>query len=453
MESLESMGRKYFGTDGVRGRVGDAPMTVDFTLRLASAAARVLAPQGGKALIGKDTRVSGYMFEAALEAGFVAAGVDVWLTGPMPTPGVAYLTRRKADTFGVVISASHNPYEDNGIKFFDNSGGKLSDELEERIEAEMERGVQTEASNRLGRARRADALLEEYQAFCAASVPGGIDLTGLKLVIDCANGAGFKVGPRLLAALGADIIPIGCSPNGRNINDGCGSTSPGLLQLTVPGVNAAAGIALDGDGDRLLMVDHLGRQLDGDQLLYIIARDRAARGELAGPVVGTVMTNLGLEVALKEQGIGFRRAKVGDRYVLAMLKEHGGVIGGETSGHILCLDRTSTGDALISALQVLAVMRRTGQSLAQLAAGMQKYPQVLKNVRVAQRFDPATVPGVTTAVAAVEQELGGNGRVVLRASGTEPLIRVMVEGRDAAQTAACADRLAAAVQAAASPGT
>jgi phosphoglucosamine mutase len=447
------MGRRYFGTDGVRGRVGDAPMTVDFTLRLASAAARVLAPRGGKALIGKDTRVSGYMFEAALEAGFVAAGVDVWLTGPMPTPGVAYLTRRKADTFGVVISASHNPYEDNGIKFFDNSGGKLSDELEERIEAEMERGVQTEASNRLGRARRADALLEEYQAFCAASVPGGIDLTGLKLVIDCANGAGFKVGPRLLASLGADIIPIGCSPNGRNINDGCGSTSPALLQLTVPGVNAAAGIALDGDGDRLLMVDHLGRQLDGDQLLYIIARDRAARGELAGPVVGTVMSNLGLEVALKEQGIGFQRAKVGDRYVLAMLKEQGGVIGGETSGHILCLDRTSTGDALISALQVLAVMRRTGQSLAQLAAGMQKFPQVLKNVRVAQRFDPATVPGVRAAVAAVEQELGGNGRVVLRASGTEPLIRVMVEGRDAAQTEACAGRLAAAVQSAASPGT
>jgi phosphoglucosamine mutase len=449
MESAEGMALKYFGTDGIRGRVGDAPMTVDFTLRLASAAARVLAPNGGKALIGKDTRVSGYMFEAALEAGLVAAGVDVWLTGPMPTPGVAYLTRRKPDTFGIVISASHNPYEDNGIKFFDNSGGKLSDELEQRIEDEMERGVQTEASNRLGRARRADALLEEYQAFCAESVPGGIDLTDMKIVLDCANGAGFKVGPRLMAGLGADLIPIGCSPNGRNINDGCGSTSPGLLQLTVPGVNAACGIALDGDGDRLVMVDHLGRLLDGDQLLYIIAKDRAERGELQGPVVGTVMSNLGLEIALRELGIGFHRARVGDRYVLSMLKEAGGVIGGETSGHILCLDRTSTGDALISALQVLAVMRRTGKSLAELSAGMQKFPQVMLNVRVAQRFDPQAVPAVAAAVASVEKALGGDGRVVLRASGTEPLIRVMVEGRDEETTARCANSIADAVKAAA----
>jgi phosphoglucosamine mutase len=443
------MPRKYFGTDGVRGRVGDAPMTVDFTLRLASAAARVLAPNGGKAIIGKDTRVSGYMFESALEAGLVAAGVDVWLTGPMPTPGVAHLVNRQADTFGIVISASHNPYEDNGIKFFDNAGGKLSDELEQQIEDEMERGVQTRHSDRLGRARRADALLEVYQAFCAASVPGGIDLTGLKIVLDCANGAGFKVGPRLLAGLGADLIPIGCSPNGRNINDGCGSTSPGLLQLTVPGVNAACGIALDGDGDRVVMVDHLGRLLDGDQLLYVIARDRAARGEMTGPVVGTVMTNLGLEVALRELGIAFHRARVGDRYVLAMMKEQGSVLGGETSGHILCLDRTSTGDALIAALQVLAVMRRTGQSLAQLASGMQKFPQVMLNVRVARRFDPMAVPAVAAAVAGVERSLGGEGRVVLRASGTEPLIRVMVEGREEEATARCAQTIAAAVLAAA----
>jgi phosphoglucosamine mutase len=443
------MARRFFGTDGIRGRVGDAPMTVDFTLQLAGAAARVLAPQGGRVLIGKDTRVSGYMFEAALEAGFVAAGVDVWLTGPMPTPGVAYLTRRHADTFGVVISASHNPYQDNGIKFFDRSGEKLSDELEEQIEMDMQRGVQTAASDRLGRARRADVRLEEYQDFCAASVPGGIDLTGMKLVIDCANGAGFKVGPRLLAALGADVIPIGCSPNGRNINDGCGSTSPGLLQLTVAGVNAAAGIALDGDGDRLVMVDHLGRLIDGDQLLYIIARDRAERGELSGPVVGTVMSNLGLEIALRERSIGFRRANVGDRYVLAMLKETGGVIGGETSGHVICLDRTTTGDALIAALQVLSVMRRTGHSLAQLASAMPKFPQVMRNVRVAQRFEPMARPAVAAAVAAAERQLGGEGRVVLRPSGTEPLIRVMVEGRDAAQTAACAEHIAAAVQAAA----
>jgi phosphoglucosamine mutase len=324
------MSRKYFGTDGIRGKVGESPMMVDFTLRLASAAARVLAPDGGKVIIGKDTRVSGYMFESALEAGFVAAGVDVWLTGPIPTPGIAYLTRLKGDSFGVVISASHNPYQDNGIKFFDRTGEKLSDELEERIEQEMERGVTTAPSNRLGKARRADVLLEAYQDFCASTVPGGLDLSEMKLVIDCANGAGFKVGPRLLAALGADIIPVGCSPNGRNINDG--STAPKLLQLTVPGVGAAAGIGLDGDGDRLAMVDHLGRLVDGDSLLYIIARDRAARGLLQGPVVGTVMSNLGLELALRELGIGFSRAAVGDRYVLAMLKEQGGAIGERPTG-------------------------------------------------------------------------------------------------------------------------
>ncbi|MFO7326559.1 MAG: phosphoglucosamine mutase, partial [Pseudomonadota bacterium] len=339
------------------------------------------------------------------------------------------------------------PYDDNGIKFFDRTGEKLSDELEERIEEEMERGVQTQPSTRLGKARRADGLLEEYIQFCASSVPGGLDLSGMKLVIDCANGAGFKAGPRLLAALGADIIPVGCSPNGRNINDGCGSTAPGLLRLTVPGVGAAAGIALDGDGDRLVMVDHLGRVVDGDQLLYIIARDRAARGGLSGPVVGTVMSNLGLELALKELGIGFRRASVGDRYVLAMLKEEGGTIGGETSGHILCLDRTTTGDALISALQVLDVMRRTGQSLAQLAAGMPVFPQVLINVRVAQRFDPEEVPAVRESVAKVQQRLGGEGRVVLRPSGTEPVIRVMVEAREQQAARTAAEEIAAAVQA------
>jgi phosphoglucosamine mutase len=442
------MARKYFGTDGVRGKVGEAPMTVDFTLRLASAAARVLAPEGGKVIIGKDTRVSGYMFESALEAGFVAAGVDVWLTGPIPTPGVAHLIRLKGDSFGVVISASHNPYDDNGIKFFDRTGEKLSDELEERIEQEMDAGVQTQPSNRLGKARNASALLDAYQDFCASTVPAGFDLSGMKLVIDCANGAGFKVGPRLLAALGAEIIPIGCSPNGRNINDACGSTSPGLLQLTVPGVGAAAGIALDGDGDRLVMVDHLGRTVDGDQILYIIARDRAGRGELAGPVVGTVMSNLGLELALRDLGIGFHRANVGDRYVMALLKEQGGCIGGETSGHILCLDRTTTGDALVSALQVLDVMRRTGQSLAQLASGMPRFPQVLINVRVAQRFDPQSEPSVAAVAREVQAGLGDEGRVVLRASGTEPLIRVMVEAREKGTATAAAERIAAAVRAA-----
>src|SRR5690606_9719208 len=443
------MVRKYFGTDGIRGKVGEAPMTVDFTLRLASAAARVLAPEGGKVIIGKDTRVSGYMFESALEAGFVAAGVDVWLTGPIPTPGIAYLIRAKGDSFGGGIRASPTSSADNGIKFFDRTGEKLGDELEERIEQEMERGVQTQSSNRLGKARRADALLVDYQDFCAASVPGGLDLTGMKLVIDCANGAGFKVGPRLLAALGADVIPVGCSPNGRNINEACGSMRPDLLRLTVPGVGAAAGIALDGDGDRLVMIDHLGRIVDGDQLLYIIARDRAERGGREGPVVGRVMGNLGLELALQKLGIGFHRAAVGDRYVLAMLKEQGGVIGGETSGHILCLDRTTTGDALISALQVLEVMRRTGQSLAQLAAGMQGVPQVLINVGVAQRFDPDGVPAVRDSVARVQQQLSGEGRVVLRASGTEPVIRVMVEAREQPLARSAAEHIAAAVSAAA----
>ena len=441
------MARSYFGTDGVRGRVGEHPMTVDVALRLASAAARVLAPQGGTVFIGKDTRLSGYMFEAALEAGFVAAGVDVQLLGPLPTPAIAYLTSRTRNSFGVVISASHNLYEDNGIKFFDSTGEKLSDDTEERIEQELRAEVITRPSNLLGRARRADQLREDYQAFCASTVPGGLDLKGMKIVIDCANGAGYKVGPRLLADLGADIIPIGCSPNGRNINDGCGSTAPGLLQLTVPGVRAAVGIALDGDGDRLVMVDNLGRIVDGDQLLYIIACARKAEGTLPGPVVGTVMSNLGLEVALRAKGIEFRRANVGDRHVLGLLKESGGAIGGEASGHILCLDRTTTGDALVAALQVLAVMIQTGRSLAELSADMPRFPQILINVRVAQRFDPLGVPAIREAVARVEQRLAGEGRVVLRASGTEPLIRVMVEGRDEAETRSCADEIVRAVQA------
>jgi phosphoglucosamine mutase len=440
------MARQYFGTDGVRGQVGDHPMTVDFALRLASAAARVLAPTGGTALIGKDTRLSGYLFEAALEAGFVAAGVDVLLTGPLPTPGIAYLTTRVPNSFGVVISASHNPYQDNGIKFFGATGEKLSDELEERIEAELDSGVLTRPSRELGRARRADSMRDDYRAFCASTVPKGFDLGGIKMVVDCANGAGYKVGPSLFADLGADIIPIGCSPNGRNINEGCGSTAPGLLQLTVPGVHAALGLALDGDGDRLVMVDNLGRIVDGDQLLYILACDRHARGELRGPVVGTVMSNLGLELALKQRGIAFRRAAVGDRYVMALMKETGAVLGGEASGHILCLDRTTTGDALVSALQVLDVMRRTGSTLAELAAGMPRFPQILLNVKVARRFDPGAVPAVAAAVARVEERLAGEGRVVLRPSGTEPVIRVMVEGREEGLTRSCADDIAAVVR-------
>jgi phosphoglucosamine mutase len=425
-------------------------MTVDFALRLASAAARVLAPDGGSVLIGKDTRVSGYMFEAALEAGFVAAGVHVLMIGPLPTPGIAYMTRRLKCGLGVVISASHNPYEDNGIKFFDASAAKLSDELEARIEAELERPPVTRASRALGFAARVDERSRsDYQDFCAATLPPGVDLTGLKVVIDCANGAAYKVGPRLLADLGADIVPIGCSPNGRNINDGCGSMAPELLALTVPGVRADVGLALDGDGDRLVMVDAQGRLVDGDQLLYVIARAQQAAGILAGPVVGTVMSNLGLEVALRESGIAFLRAPVGDRYVLALMREAGSLLGGETSGHILCLDRTTTGDGLVSALAVLAVMKQTGCTLAELVSGMAKFPQVLLNVKTATRFDPAQVPLVQEAVKRIEARMDGEGRVVLRPSGTEPVIRVMVEGRDELATRQAATELAEAVRAAA----
>ena len=438
----------YFGTDGVRGRVGTAPMTVDFALRLASAAARVLAPEGGRVLIGKDTRVSGYMFESALEAGFVAAGVDVMLIGPLPTPGIAYMTHRLGCSFGVVISASHNPYQDNGIKFFDATGSKLSDRVEQEIESLLDLAVLTQESQRLGKAIRIDRSRTQYQDFCASTVPAGMSLKGLKIVIDCANGAGYKVAPRVLADLGAEIVPIGCSPNGRNINDGCGSMSPELLQLTVAGVRAQVGIALDGDGDRVVMVDELGRCVDGDQLMFILATAGLDGNRPKGPVVGTVMSNLGLEHALAERGIKFLRAQVGDRNVLAMLNEAGGTLGGETSGHILCLDKTTTGDGLISALQVLAIMKQSGAGLAELGAAMKKYPQVLLNVRVAKRFDPLTDSKVSQVVAEVERRLNGRGRIVLRASGTELLIRVMVEGSDANLVKKGASDIAAAVEAA-----
>ncbi len=442
------MSRKYFGTDGVRGHVGQHPMTVEFALRLASAAARVLAPSGGSVLIGKDTRLSGYMFESALEAGFVAAGVNVNLMGPLPTPGVAYLTQKLGCDFGVVISASHNLYEDNGIKFFDRTGGKLSDALELEIEARIDEAPTTVESQRLGRAVRTDRSRAIYQEFCRSTMPAGVDLAGLKLVVDCANGAAYKVAPRVLADLGAEIVPIGCSPNGRNINDGCGSTQPSLLQLTVPGVRADAGLALDGDGDRVVMVDHLGRTVDGDQLVYVIAKSRHQAGTLRGPVVGTVMSNLGLEHALASIGVPFRRAAVGDRYVLELLRELGGELGGESSGHLLCLDQTTTGDGLISALQVLAIMQQTGARLAELVAEMPKYPQLLLNVRTPTRLDLAT-PELTAAVAAAEARLAGSGRIVLRASGTEPVIRVMAEGRDPDLVREVAETLAAAVREAA----
>ena len=440
------MSRHYFGTDGVRGRVGEEPMTVEFALRLASAAARVLAPDGGTVLVGKDTRLSGSMFESALEAGFVAAGVNVMLAGPLPTPGIAYMLQRLKCDFGAVISASHNSYEDNGIKFFDRDGGKLPDALEQQIESFLAEPPLTRDSQGLGKASRVDKQRTLYQDFCASTLPPGVDLKGMKIVIDCANGAAYKVAPRVLADLGAEIIPIGCSPNGRNINAGCGSTHPELLRMTVSGVKAQAGIALDGDGDRLVMVDHLGRRVAGDKLLYGLAGARHASGDLPGPVVGPVMSNLGLEIARTDRGIGFRRAQVGDRYVLQMLREEGGVIGGETSGHLLCLDKTTTGDGLVAALQVLAVMQQTGKSLAELAAGMERFPQKLVNVRVRQRFDAGAHPEVAAAIVEVERALSGRGRVVLRASGTEPVIRVMVEGEDAAAVAAHAAALAAVVE-------
>ena len=440
------MARKHFGTDGVRGRVGHPPLTVDFVLRLASAAARALAPEGGTVLIGKDTRLSGYMFEAALEAGFVAAGMDVMLIGPLPTPGIAYMTRHFGCRFGVVISASHNAYEDNGIKFFDAEGGKLSDADEERIEAELERDPVTRESNALGRVTRVDKTRKAYQDFCISTVPPGFSVGGMKIVVDCAHGAGYKVAPRILTDIGAEIVPIGCSPNGRNINLNCGATSPELLQLTVTGVRAPVGIALDGDGDRLVMVDHLGRKVDGDQLLYVIARARHAAGTLKGPVVGTLMTNFGLERAFADLGIDFRRAGVGDRYVLAMLRETGGVLGGETSGHLLTLDHATTGDAMVAALQVLAVMRRTGRPLAELVAGLELLPQQQIKVKVAERFDPESRPAIVAARKAIEARLADRGRIVLRASGTEPVIRVMVEADEREEADAAARELASVVE-------
>ncbi len=439
------MSKQFFGTDGVRGTVGSDPMTADFTMRLASAAAQVLVPTGGTVVIGKDTRLSGYMFESALEAGFVAAGADVLLLGPLPTPGIAHLTQEFNANLGVVISASHNPYYDNGIKFFDSTGSKLTDAIEYEIEKHLQNRAITLESQALGKAKRIDTARVRYQEFCAASMPDGLSLEGLKIVFDGANGAGYKVGPRALAALGAEVIPIGCSPNGRNINDGCGSMVPDLLQLTVPAVHADVGVALDGDGDRLVMVDENGDLIDGDQLLYILATARQAKGELKGPVVGTVMSNLGLEHALKAQAIEFRRASVGDRYVLEALRDSGGVLGGETSGHMLVLDKTTTGDGLICALQVLAVMQDSGKRLSELAAGMPKYPQTMVNVRTERRLDPGESAEVQDAIAIAEGELADKGRVVLRASGTEPVIRVMVEGEDRQQVLDLANRLASVV--------
>ncbi len=441
---------KYFGTDGVRGSVGDGPMTVDFAVRLASAAGRVLIPNGGSVCVGKDPRISGYMFESAIEAGFVAAGVDVKLLQVMPTPGIAFLTRVLGADLGVVISASHNSYKDNGIKFFDRTGSKLTDEVELEIEKMLEEPVRTNESSRLGRAERRYDAVDRYHTFCTQTVPSKIRFSGLRIVIDGANGATYKIAPRVFSDLGADVVTIGCSPNGKNINEGCGSTCPQLLQNTVTALNADLGVAFDGDGDRVLMVDHEGKLVDGDELLYVIAMSRLAEDALKGPVVGTLMSNLGLEKALTDKNVPFHRVKVGDRYVLEGLKTHGGMLGGETSGHIICLDRTTTGDGIVGALQALAAVVGLGKPLAELTRGMTKFPQKLVNVEVADRIDPDGSPAIASAVAAAENELGDRGRVVLRPSGTEPLIRVMVEGEDTAQVDRIAGELADVVASAAS---
>ncbi len=442
---------KYFGTDGIRGRVGEWPIAADFMLRLGRAAGRALAAAGGdgSVLIGKDTRLSGYMFEAALESGLIAAGANVRLLGPMPTPAVAYLTREAGASGGIVISASHNPHEDNGIKFFSAAGEKLDDALEAAIEAEIEAEFRTVAPERLGKATRMTDAPQRYLGFCRSTVPAGFSLDGLKLVLDCAHGANYELGPRLLRALGAVVHALGCEPDGLNINRGVGSTHPETLAQAVRETGAAIGIAFDGDGDRVVMADARGRVVDGDDLLYVLARDWQASGRLRGPVVGTLMTNFGIESALAALGVPFHRARVGDRYVHQMLIERGGVLGGEASGHILCLDRATTGDALVNALQVLEVMQRQGATLAELCEGLRRYPQRTINVRVAPAARPAEHAAVVAVRAQIEQELAGRGRVVLRPSGTEPVVRVTVEAEDAAQVERLVRRLAAVVESAA----
>jgi len=449
------MGRKYFGTDGVRGTVGEAPITPDFVMRLGYAAGTTLVarehlPPGERpaVLIGKDTRISGYMLEAALEAGFSAAGVDVMLTGPLPTPGVAYLTRALRLQAGVVISASHNPYPDNGIKFFSAGGTKLPDAVEAEIEARIEQPMGCAAPGSLGRARRVDDAAGRYIEFCKSTFPVDLDLRGMKVVVDCAHGAAYHIAPKVFHELGAEVHAIGAEPNGLNINDKVGATSPQGLQQAVVAQGADLGIALDGDSDRVMMADAKGRLYDGDQLLYVIARQRLANGGVGGlaGVVGTLMTNLGMEHALAKLGVPVVRARVGDRYVLETLIERGWKLGGENSGHIICLDRHTTGDGIVSALQVLAALRLQRCTLEEACAGLTLYPQTLVNVKLPGGFDWQNRPEIESARIAAERELGAAGRVLLRASGTEPLLRVMVEGREAQQVASLARGIADVIQ-------
>ncbi|GAB3544242.1 phosphoglucosamine mutase [Noviherbaspirillum agri] len=440
------MTRKYFGTDGVRGRVGTLPITPDLVMKLGYAAGKVLAQAETSStkptvLIGKDTRISGYMLEAALEAGFAAAGVDVMLAGPVPTPAVAYLTRALRLSAGVVISASHNPYEDNGIKFFSASGNKLPDAVEAAIEAALDAPIECVPSERLGKAKRLNDAQGRYIEFCKSTFPTELDLRGLKVVVDCAHGAAYHIAPDVFHELGADVIAIGNQPNGLNINDGVGATAPKALSEAVREHNADLGIALDGDADRLIMVDASGRIYNGDELLYVIVKDRMANSPIQG-VVGTLMTNMALEVAFKQMGIGFLRAKVGDRYVLEVLQERSWLIGGEGSGHLLVLDKHTTGDGIVSALQVLSALKRNGKSLAEATAELALFPQTLVNVKVSPGFDWQKNMAVVAEKEVVEAELGDSGRVLIRASGTEPLVRVMVEARNAEIAAKMARRIA-----------
>ncbi len=440
--------RKYFGTDGIRGHVGVWPINAEFILKLGWAVGVVLARQGGhgKVLIGKDTRISGYMFESVLEAGLSAAGVNTHLLGPMPTPAIAYLTRTLRAQAGIVISASHNPYYDNGIKFFSAMGTKLPDELELAIEDQIEKAMTTVDSAELGKAVRVNDAPGRYIEFCKSTVSSEITLNGLKIVVDCANGAAYHIAPNVFSELGAEVIEIGVEPNGLNINLDCGATHPEILRRHVLKENADLGIALDGDGDRVVFVDHDGTILDGDELLYIIVKHRHQTGLLKGGVVGTVMTNFGFEYAMNELHIPFTRVPVGDRHIMSELHKNHWHIGGEPSGHILCSDQITTGDGIVTALQVLSVMRQTKLSLKELTKGLNKYPQVLVNVKVTENTDPNHKPRILEFLKYIEKELAGTGRVLLRRSGTEPLVRVMVEGKDEYRVQQLANELAVVVR-------
>lgn len=440
--------RKYFGTDGIRGRLGEGAITPEFMVKLGWACGQVFKKSGGRnrVIIGKDTRISGYLFESALEAGLSAAGVDVRLLGPMPTPAVAYLTRTYRANAGIVISASHNPYQDNGIKFFSGQGLKLDDDVELEIEEWLDKPLQVVEPNMLGKAKRIEDAKGRYVEYCKSTIPSTVSLDSLSIVLDCAHGATYQAAPLVFRELGAKVHSIGVAPDGLNINEGVGSTHPEVLVKEVLARGADLGIAFDGDGDRVIMVDHKGDIVDGDELIYIIAQHRKRIGTLQGGVVGTQMTNLGAELALKALDIPLVRAKVGDRYVMEQLLKHGWQLGGENSGHIVCFDKATTGDAIVSALQVLHAMMVSGKTLSELKNGMSKFPQILKNVRIKQKIDPMANPAIRAAVEAMEAGFNGRGRILLRASGTEPLIRVMAEGEDSERVNSVVQELAAVVE-------